>query len=78
MSFDSIASWMAFLKEIVSSSLIRTMPRLPLSSEDKQNFCLGLVGWCPCDDCQSGEKSVTSESTSVKTVTKSLKLKHTL
>ena len=66
--------------EIVSASLIRTMPRLLLSDEDKK-FCLGLVGWCPCDDCQSDSvtKKLVEESVvtnGIRLVTKSLKLKH--
>ena len=44
---------MAELKEVVSASLIRTAPLVPLSSEEKKKFCLGLVGWCPCEDLQS-------------------------
>ena len=73
------ASKMAGSKETetVSTSLIRTTPRIPLSSEDKTNFCLGMVGWCPCDDCQSVAKKPVEESVTngVKTVKKSLKLK---
>ena len=63
--------------ETVSTSLIRTTPRIPLSSKDKKNFCLGMVGWCPCDDCQSVAKKPVEESVTngVKTVRKSLKLK---
>ena len=67
-------------KETVSTSLIRTMLRIPLSSEDKKNFCLGMVGWClcTCDDCQSVAKKPVKESliNGIKVVTKSLKLKH--
>ena len=64
-------------KETVSTSLIRTTPHIPLSSEDKKNFWLGMVGWCPCDNCQSvAEKPVEESVTNgVKTMTKSLKLK---
>ena len=43
-------------KETVSTLLIRTTPPIPLLSEDKKNLCLGMVGWCSCDDCQSVAK----------------------
>jgi len=61
----------------VSASLIRKRPRVPLSSEEQKRFCLGLAGWCPCDNCQSdesmGEKPV--EESAVTNGKKSLKLK---
>ena len=44
---------MTGLNEIMSALLIRTMLCIPLLNKNKQNFCLGLVGWCSCDDCQS-------------------------
>ena len=36
---------------VVSTSLIVQKPHFPLSKEDGKCFCLGLVGWCPCDSC---------------------------
>ena len=54
------------------------MPHIPLSSKDKKNFNLGMVGWCPCDNCYSVAKKPVKESVTngIKTVTKSLKLKY--
>ena len=72
---------MANSEEVVSSSLIRVSPRVPLSSEDGRKFCLGLPGWCPCDDCstvESVDESVKSDEKSKdirKSKKKSLKLK---
>ena len=37
--------------QTVSTSLIKMMPHIPLLSEDKKNFCLGMIGWCLCNDC---------------------------
>ena len=72
---------MANSEEVVSSSLIRVSPRVPLSSEDGRKFCLGLPGWCPCNDCstvESVKESVKSDEKSEdirKSKKKSLKLK---
>ena len=71
---------MANSEEVVSSSLIRVSPRVPLSSEDGRKFGLGLPGWCPCNDCstvESVEESVKSDEKSEdirKSKKKSLKL----
>ena len=68
---------MAGSKETVSTSLIRMAPHIILLSEDKKNLCLGMVGWCPCDDCESVAEKLDEESVTngIKTVPKSLKLK---
>ena len=63
--------------EIVSASLIRKRPRVLLSKEEQKRFCLGLAGWCPCDDCQSDESSIVANPVEESAVTndkKSLKL----
>ena len=36
---------------IVSSCRIVEKPHVVLSKEDEKLFCLGVVGWCPCDSC---------------------------
>ena len=35
----------------VSKSLIRTTRPSSLTKENDSNFCLGLLGWCPCSEC---------------------------
>ena len=65
-------------EETVSSSLIRTKPRVSLSSEDGKPFCLGLPDWCPCDDCskvKSVEEPVKNGTTLKLDDKKPLKLK---
>ena len=64
-SRNSIASWIVGLNETVSASLIRMMLHVPLSCKDKQNFCLGLISWCSCDDCQSLAKMPVKESVKI-------------
>lgn len=59
-------------KVVVSSSLIRTEPRIPLSKEDGKRFCLGLPGWCPCEDCQSGACSTDEDDLVQDSVTSSV------
>ena len=36
---------------VVRKSLIRTTKPSSLTKENESNFCLGLLGWCPCSDC---------------------------
>ena len=69
---------MAGSKQTLSALLIRTTPHVLLSSKDKKIFCLGMVGWCPCDNCQSVAEKPVEQSVinGIKSVTKSLKLKH--
>ena len=63
----------------MSSCLIRTNPRVLLSSEYGKAFCLGLPDWCLCDDCskvESVEEPVKSHTTLKLDDKKPLKPKH--
>lgn len=47
-------------KVVVSKSLIRTTKPNSLTKENESNFCLGLLGWCPCSECS--DFSMSSKS----------------
>ena len=54
-------------------------PCVPLSSEDRKAFCLGLPDWYPCDDCfkvELVEEPVKSGMTLKLDEKKPLKMNH--
>ena len=56
---------------VVSKSLIRTTKPSSLAKENNDDFCLGLLGWCPCSECS--DFSMASKSGEIVEPTKSVK-----
>jgi len=59
-----VLRWL-IMNVIVSKSLIVNKRLASLTKENESDFCLGLVGWCPCSDCSDFEMQSVKAGKSV-------------